>query len=85
MFNSSAGYASASVSMVDNQVDGEENVSVTYQMLAGLNKGRNLVGSISICIKVAKYLQIATDFEIRKSINTKAILGGILTAKVVLD
>ncbi len=85
MFNSSAGYASASVSMVDNQVEGEENVSVTYQMLAGLNKGRNLVGSISICIKVAKYLQIATDFEIRKSKNSKTILGGILTAKVVLD
>lgn len=85
MYSSPAGDISASMSMVDNKLNGEENASVTYQMLAGLNKGRNLVTNLSISIRVARYLQISTEFEMRKSKDSKAIIGGIITAKVVLD
>ena len=40
---------------------------------------------LSAEIIAAGFLHISTDFEMRKAKNTKTILGGILTAKVVLD
>ena len=54
-------------------------------MLAGLQNGDNIVANVSAGIIAAGFLHISADFEMRKSENTKAILGGIFTAKVVLD
>ena len=85
LYASDAGNIAASLSYVRNDFKGDENPSVKYQMLAGLQNGNNLVANISAGIVAAKFLHISVDFDIRKSKDKKTILGGILTAKVVLD
>ena len=85
LYTPPSGNIAVSLSYVRNKFTGDENPSVKYQMLAGLQNGDNIVANLSAGIIAAGFLHISADFEIRKSKNTKAILGGILTAKVVLD
>ena len=85
LFAPSSGNITASLSYVRNKFTGDENPSVKYQMLAGLQNGDNIVINVSAGIIAANFLHISADFEMRKAKNTKTILGGILTAKVVLD
>ena len=85
LYAPSSGNIAVSLSYVRNKFTGDENPSVKYQMLAGLQNGDNIVANVSAGIIAAGFLHISADFEMRKSENTKAILGGIFTAKVVLD
>lgn len=85
LFAPSSGNIAASLSYVRNKFSGDENPSVKYQMLAGLQNGDNLVANISAGIIAAGFLHISVDFDMRKAKQSKSILAGTLTAKVVLD
>gem|GEM_PF-5794195 len=85
LFAPSSGNIAASLSYVRNNFSGDENPSVKYQMLAGLQNGDNIVINVSAGIIAAKFLHISADFEMRKAKESKSILAGTLTAKVVLD
>ena len=85
LFAPSSGNIAASLSYVRNKFSGDENPSVKYQMLAGLQNGDNIVINVSAGIIAAKFLHISADFEMRKAKESKSILAGTLTAKVVLD
>lgn len=85
LFAPSSGNIAASLSYVRNKFSGDENPSVKYQMLAGLQNGDNIVATLSAGIIAAGFLHISADFEMRKAKESKSILAGTLTAKVVLD
>jgi hypothetical protein len=63
-------------SYYDNDFKGNEQSPAAYQMLEGLQSGKNLTWRLLVQKKLAEFLDININYEGRKSETVKAIHTG---------
>ncbi|MDD7915822.1 hypothetical protein [Polaribacter ponticola] len=74
---------SANVNIFLNDFKGESNTPVAYQMLEGLQGGKNYTWSLLFNQKLNSYLNLNINYLGRKSENSKAIHTGTLQLRAV--
>ena len=76
--NTNAGIITARVSYIGIIFNGEENSSLAYEMLEGLQKGKNFTWNASVQRSLGNSIQLSLNYDGRKSEENKAIhTGGV--------
>lgn len=75
------GIVSASVQYVGLRGEAQEQNAVSYLMLNGLSLGENVLWSLNAQISITDFLQVALQYEGRKSVSNRAIHTGGLSLK----
>ena len=77
--------AMVSTSLVFNRLrSSDDNPSLKYRLLEGLQEGRNLVSFCNLSCFLNRYLLLTLEYELRKSPQSRFINTGKLELKVVL-
>lgn len=68
-------------SFIKNIFNGQENSSLAFEMLEGLNKGLNYISTLALQTNLGQNLQLQSNYEIRISNTSKAIHIGNITLR----
>ena len=64
---------SGNFAFLDNKYDGEANSAVGFQLLEGLQVGKNSVWQLLLQRNITQYLDVNVNYQGRKSETSKAI------------
>ena len=74
----SKGSFRAGINFIDNQFTLTNNASLSYEMLEGLQQGKNTTWELSYQQNLSKYMQLSVNYNGRKSENTPIIHVGVV-------
>ena len=73
-----SGSLTAKFNLFDISYHGDSNSSIAYDMMEGLNKGKNATWNLSIQRNLSSFMQLSFNYDGRKSEDTRAIhTGGV--------
>ena len=76
--NTNTGIINARISYIGIQFNADENSSLSYEMLEGLQKGKNFTWNASIQRSLGNSIQLSLNYDGRKSEESKAVhTGGV--------
>jgi len=76
--NTNAGIITARVSYIGIIFNGDQNSSLSYEMLEGLQKGKNFTWNLSVQRSLGNSIQLSLNYDGRKSEESKAVhTGGV--------
>ncbi|MCD4795088.1 MAG: hypothetical protein K8R54_17790 [Bacteroidales bacterium] len=77
------GSFTAKFDFIDIEFEGAANTSISYEMLEGLQSGKNYVWSVLWHKQLSEYLQLELNYSGRKSENNKIIHTGGLSIRAI--
>lgn len=71
----------ADFTFLDNNFNGNQNSPIAYQMLEGLQPGRNMTWNVNFNQKINNFLRLSLNYLGRKSVNSNTVHTGIVQLK----